>query len=77
VEVCPDIYQQVRDELKRASAQAVFARVAFNRTQGLLSDILRKEEDPRTASQVSFSKPEGHAEFPQSARSGAGLNSPG
>ncbi|KAK9410848.1 DNA-binding protein SATB2 [Crotalus adamanteus] len=47
-----DIYQQVRDELKRASvSQAVFARVAFNRTQGLLSEILRKEEDPRTASQ--------------------------
>ncbi|KAE8580280.1 hypothetical protein XENTR_v10024382 [Xenopus tropicalis] len=52
VEVSPDVYQQVRDELKRASvSQAVFARVAFNRTQGLLSEILRKEEDPRTASQ--------------------------
>ncbi|XP_048879412.1 DNA-binding protein SATB2 isoform X1 [Brienomyrus brachyistius] len=52
VEVSPDIYQQVRDELKRASvSQAVFARVAFNRTQGLLSEILRKEEDPRSASQ--------------------------
>ncbi|XP_055493705.1 DNA-binding protein SATB2 isoform X1 [Leucoraja erinacea] len=52
VEVTPEIYQQVRDELKRASvSQAVFARVAFNRTQGLLSEILRKEEDPRTASQ--------------------------
>ncbi|XP_007898262.1 DNA-binding protein SATB2 isoform X2 [Callorhinchus milii] len=52
VEVSPEIYQQVRDELKRASvSQAVFARVAFNRTQGLLSEILRKEEDPRTASQ--------------------------
>ncbi|KAM5152602.1 DNA-binding protein SATB2 [Mantella aurantiaca] len=52
VEVSPDIYQQVRDELKRASvSQAVFARVAFNRTQGLLSEILRKEEDPRAASQ--------------------------
>ncbi|XP_068446967.1 DNA-binding protein SATB2-like isoform X2 [Clinocottus analis] len=46
------IYQQVRNELKRASiSQAVFARVAFNRTQGLLSEILRKEEDPRSASQ--------------------------
>nr|XP_046176487.1 DNA-binding protein SATB2-like isoform X2 [Oncorhynchus gorbuscha] len=34
VEVCPDIYHQVREELKRASvSQAVFARVAFNRTQ--------------------------------------------
>ncbi|CAL8308094.1 unnamed protein product [Merluccius merluccius] len=51
-EVSWDIYQQVRDELKRASvSQAVFARVAFNRTQGLLSEILRKEEDPRSASQ--------------------------
>ncbi|XP_076011652.1 DNA-binding protein SATB2 isoform X2 [Genypterus blacodes] len=62
-EVSADIYQLVRDELKRASvSQAVFARVAFNRTQvtspnmcvcgqGLLSEILRKEEDPRTASQ--------------------------
>ncbi|CAN9498245.1 unnamed protein product [Ophioblennius macclurei] len=51
-EVSPDIYQQVRNELKRASvSQAVFARVAFNRTQGLLSEILRKEEDPRSASQ--------------------------
>ncbi|XP_040047211.2 DNA-binding protein SATB2 [Gasterosteus aculeatus] len=46
------IYQHVRNELKRASiSQAVFARVAFNRTQGLLSEILRKEEDPRSASQ--------------------------
>ncbi|XP_010890410.1 DNA-binding protein SATB2 isoform X1 [Esox lucius] len=52
VEVSPDIYHQVREELKRASvSQAVFARVAFNRTQGLLSEILRKEEDPRQASQ--------------------------
>ncbi|XP_038862330.1 DNA-binding protein SATB2-like [Salvelinus namaycush] len=51
-EVSTDIYQHVRDELKRASvSQAVFARVAFNRTQGLLSEILRKEEDPRSASQ--------------------------
>ncbi|XP_010890411.1 DNA-binding protein SATB2 isoform X2 [Esox lucius] len=34
VEVSPDIYHQVREELKRASvSQAVFARVAFNRTQ--------------------------------------------
>ncbi|XP_077576981.1 DNA-binding protein SATB2-like [Stigmatopora nigra] len=52
VEVSSDIYQRVRIELKRASvSQAVFARVAFNRTQGLLSEILRKEEDPRSASQ--------------------------
>ncbi|XP_073318842.1 DNA-binding protein SATB2-like [Pagrus major] len=51
-EVSFDIYQQVRNELKRAGiSQAVFARVAFNRTQGLLSEILRKEEDPRSASQ--------------------------
>lgn len=51
-EVSPNIYQDVRNELKRASvSQAVFARVAFNRTQGLLSEILRKEEDPRSASQ--------------------------
>ena len=36
VEVSSDIYQQVREELKRASvSQAVFARVAFNRTQVL------------------------------------------
>lgn len=33
-EVSFDIYQKVRNELKRASvSQAVFARVAFNRTQ--------------------------------------------
>ncbi|KAF7214752.1 DNA-binding protein SATB2 isoform X2 [Nothobranchius furzeri] len=51
-DVSADIYQLVRNELKRASvSQAVFARVAFNRTQGLLSEILRKEEDPRSASQ--------------------------
>ncbi|XP_062383559.1 DNA-binding protein SATB2-like, partial [Sardina pilchardus] len=51
-DVPPDIYKQVREELRRASvSQAVFARVAFNRTQGLLSEILRKEEDPRSASQ--------------------------
>uniref|UniRef100_A0A7N8WWL6 SATB homeobox 1a n=1 Tax=Mastacembelus armatus TaxID=205130 RepID=A0A7N8WWL6_9TELE len=48
----PDIYQCVREELKRAGiSQAIFARVAFNRTQGLLSEILRKEEDPKHASQ--------------------------
>ncbi|XP_007895769.1 DNA-binding protein SATB1 isoform X1 [Callorhinchus milii] len=51
-EVSSEIYQWVRDELKRAGiSQAVFARVAFNRTQGLLSEILRKEEDPKMASQ--------------------------
>uniref|UniRef100_A0A3B3YBZ0 Uncharacterized protein n=1 Tax=Poecilia mexicana TaxID=48701 RepID=A0A3B3YBZ0_9TELE len=47
-----DIYQNVREELRRAGiSQAIFARVAFNRTQGLLSEILRKEEDPKHASQ--------------------------
>ncbi|KAE8282143.1 DNA-binding protein SATB1 Special AT-rich sequence-binding protein 1 [Larimichthys crocea] len=47
-----DIYHCVREELKRAGiSQAIFARVAFNRTQGLLSEILRKEEDPMHASQ--------------------------
>ncbi|KAM4631516.1 DNA-binding protein SATB1a [Polymixia lowei] len=51
-DVTTDIYQCVREELKRAGiSQAVFARVAFNRTQGLLSEILRKEEDPKHASQ--------------------------
>ncbi|XP_038644997.1 DNA-binding protein SATB2 isoform X5 [Scyliorhinus canicula] len=49
VEVAPEIYQQVRDELKRASvSQAVFARVAFNRTQtktsASTSDLLVKVE---------------------------------
>uniref|UniRef100_A0A3B3DR10 SATB homeobox 1a n=1 Tax=Oryzias melastigma TaxID=30732 RepID=A0A3B3DR10_ORYME len=52
VDVPADIYQCVREELKRAGiSQAIFARVAFNRTQGLLSEILRKEEDPKHASQ--------------------------
>uniref|UniRef100_A0A3Q0QRN4 SATB homeobox 1a n=1 Tax=Amphilophus citrinellus TaxID=61819 RepID=A0A3Q0QRN4_AMPCI len=51
-EVPSDIYHCVREELKRAGiSQAIFARVAFNRTQGLLSEILRKEEDPKHASQ--------------------------
>ncbi|XP_068603243.1 DNA-binding protein SATB1a [Brachionichthys hirsutus] len=51
-DVSNDIYHCVREELKRAGiSQAVFARVAFNRTQGLLSEILRKEEDPVHASQ--------------------------
>nr|XP_046272705.1 DNA-binding protein SATB1a [Scatophagus argus]XP_046272706.1 DNA-binding protein SATB1a [Scatophagus argus] len=51
-DVPSDIYQCVREELKRAGiSQAIFARVAFNRTQGLLSEILRKEEDPLHASQ--------------------------
>ncbi|XP_072227036.1 DNA-binding protein SATB1-like [Leuresthes tenuis] len=51
-DVPSDIYQCVREELKRAGiSQAIFARVAFNRTQGLLSEILRKEEDLKHASQ--------------------------
>ncbi|XP_041810882.1 DNA-binding protein SATB1a [Chelmon rostratus] len=51
-DVPSDIYHCVREELKRAGiSQAIFARVAFNRTQGLLSEILRKEEDPMHASQ--------------------------
>nr|XP_057903738.1 DNA-binding protein SATB1a isoform X1 [Doryrhamphus excisus]XP_057903739.1 DNA-binding protein SATB1a isoform X1 [Doryrhamphus excisus]XP_057903740.1 DNA-binding protein SATB1a isoform X1 [Doryrhamphus excisus]XP_057903741.1 DNA-binding protein SATB1a isoform X1 [Doryrhamphus excisus]XP_057903742.1 DNA-binding protein SATB1a isoform X1 [Doryrhamphus excisus]XP_057903743.1 DNA-binding protein SATB1a isoform X1 [Doryrhamphus excisus]XP_057903744.1 DNA-binding protein SATB1a isoform X1 [Doryr len=52
VDVPCDIYHCVREEMKRAGiSQAIFARVAFNRTQGLLSEILRKEEDPKNASQ--------------------------
>ncbi|XP_016304468.1 DNA-binding protein SATB2-like [Sinocyclocheilus anshuiensis] len=72
VEVSFDVYQQVRDELKRASvSQAVFARVAFNRTQGLLSEILRKEEDPRSASQsllVNLKAMQNFLNLPESER---------
>ncbi|XP_033838291.1 DNA-binding protein SATB2-like [Periophthalmus magnuspinnatus] len=71
-EVSVDIYQQVRNELKRASvSQAVFARVAFNRTQGLLSEILRKEEDPRSASQsllVNLKAMQNFLNLPESKR---------
>ncbi|XP_035770890.1 DNA-binding protein SATB2-like [Neolamprologus brichardi] len=71
-EVSSDIYQQVRNELKRASvSQAVFARVAFNRTQGLLSEILRKEEDPRSASQsllVNLKAMQNFLNLPESER---------
>ncbi|XP_061841413.1 DNA-binding protein SATB2-like [Nerophis lumbriciformis] len=71
-EVSPDIYQRVRNELKRASiSQAVFARVAFNRTQGLLSEILRKEEDPRSASQsllVNLKAMHGFLSLPEGER---------
>ncbi|XP_017276689.1 DNA-binding protein SATB2 [Kryptolebias marmoratus] len=71
-EVSSEIYQLVRDELKRASvSQAVFARVAFNRTQGLLSEILRKEEDPRTASQsllVNLKAMQNFLNLPESER---------
>ncbi|XP_058877548.1 DNA-binding protein SATB1-like isoform X5 [Acipenser ruthenus] len=46
-EVSSEVYQWVRDELKRAGiSQAVFARVAFNRTQGWLCELLRWKEDP-------------------------------
>lgn len=49
VEVSPDIYQQVRDELKRASvSQAVFARVAFNRTQVSISVLLPRSAEGAT-----------------------------
>ncbi|KAG8004519.1 DNA-binding protein SATB2 [Nibea albiflora] len=77
-EVSFDIYQQVRNELKRASvSQAVFARVAFNRTQGLLSEILRKEEDPRSASQSLLVNLKAMAELPQPARRRARPHLPG
>ncbi|XP_048090204.1 LOW QUALITY PROTEIN: DNA-binding protein SATB2-like [Alosa alosa] len=71
-DVPPDIYKQVREELRRASvSQAVFARVAFNRTQGLLSEILRKEEDPRSASQsllVNLKAMQSFLSLPESER---------
>ncbi|XP_065145115.1 DNA-binding protein SATB1a [Paramisgurnus dabryanus] len=71
-DVSPEIYQWVREELKRAGvSQAVFARVAINRTQGLLSEILRKEEDPRCASQsllVNLRAMQGFLQLPQSQR---------
>ncbi|KAJ7985434.1 hypothetical protein DPEC_G00352000 [Dallia pectoralis] len=72
MEVSLEIYQWVRDELKRAGiSQAVFARVAFNRTQGLLSEILRKEEDPKTASQsllVNLRAMQNFLQLPESER---------
>lgn len=44
-DVSSDIYQKVRDELKRASvSQAVFARVAFNRTQVEYDTVKIKNE---------------------------------
>ncbi|XP_030644493.1 DNA-binding protein SATB1a [Chanos chanos] len=71
-DVSPEIYQWVREELKRAGiSQAVFARVAFNRTQGLLSEILRKEEDPQSASQsllVNLRAMQSFLQLPQAAR---------
>ncbi|XP_041823270.1 DNA-binding protein SATB1a [Melanotaenia boesemani] len=67
-----DIYQCVREELKRAGiSQAIFARVAFNRTQGLLSEILRKEEDPKHASQsllVNLRAMHSFLQFPEAER---------
>ncbi|XP_043993796.1 DNA-binding protein SATB1a isoform X3 [Gambusia affinis] len=46
-DVPSDIYQNVREELRRAGiSQAIFARVAFNRTQGWLCELLRWKEDP-------------------------------
>uniref|UniRef100_A0A3P8W2I1 DNA-binding protein SATB1 n=1 Tax=Cynoglossus semilaevis TaxID=244447 RepID=A0A3P8W2I1_CYNSE len=67
-----DIYQCVREELKRAGiSQAIFARVAFNRTQGLLSEILRKEEDPKHASQsllVNLRAMYGFLQLPEAER---------
>ncbi|XP_051949176.1 DNA-binding protein SATB1-like [Xyrauchen texanus] len=71
-DVSPEIYHWVREELKRAGiSQAVFARVAINRTQGLLSEILRKEEDPRCASQsllVNLRAMQAFLQLPQSQR---------
>uniref|UniRef100_A0A3P8VU41 DNA-binding protein SATB1 n=1 Tax=Cynoglossus semilaevis TaxID=244447 RepID=A0A3P8VU41_CYNSE len=70
--VTDDIYQCVREELKRAGiSQAIFARVAFNRTQGLLSEILRKEEDPKHASQsllVNLRAMYGFLQLPEAER---------
>ncbi|XP_061123972.1 DNA-binding protein SATB1a isoform X1 [Syngnathus typhle] len=72
VDVPNDIYHNVREEMKRAAiSQAVFARVAFNRTQGLLSEILRKEEDPKTASQsllVNLRAMHGFLQLPEAER---------
>ncbi|XP_030002535.1 DNA-binding protein SATB1a isoform X2 [Sphaeramia orbicularis] len=71
-DVPSDIYQCVREELKRAGiSQAIFARVAFNRTQGLLSEILRKEEDPKHASQsllVNLRAMYGFLQLPEAER---------
>ncbi|XP_072316567.1 SATB homeobox 1b isoform X6 [Eucyclogobius newberryi] len=48
-DVSSEIYQWVRDELKRAGiSQAVFARVAFNRTQPWREDSIRPDDwNPR------------------------------
>uniref|UniRef100_A0A8D0D4Y2 SATB homeobox 1a n=1 Tax=Sander lucioperca TaxID=283035 RepID=A0A8D0D4Y2_SANLU len=71
-DVPSDIYHCVREELKRAGiSQAIFARVAFNRTQGLLSEILRKEEDPKHASQsllVNLRAMYGFLQLPEAER---------
>ncbi|XP_077404048.1 DNA-binding protein SATB1a isoform X2 [Vanacampus margaritifer] len=72
VDVPIDIYHCVREEMKRAGiSQAVFARVAFSRTQGLLSEILRKEEDPKNASQsllVNLRAMHGFLQLPEAER---------
>ncbi|XP_077364318.1 DNA-binding protein SATB1a isoform X2 [Festucalex cinctus] len=72
VDVPSDIYHCVREEMKRAGiSQAIFARVAFNRTQGLLSEILRKEEDPKNASQsllVNLRAMHGFLQLPEAER---------
>ncbi|XP_077446363.1 DNA-binding protein SATB1a [Stigmatopora argus] len=72
VDVPNDIYHCVREEMKRAGiSQAVFARVAFNRTQGLLSEILRKEEEPKNASQsllVNLRAMHGFLQLPEAER---------
>ncbi|XP_051927541.1 DNA-binding protein SATB1a isoform X1 [Hippocampus zosterae] len=72
VDVPNDIYHCVREEMKRAGiSQAIFARVAFNRTQGLLSEILRKEEDPKNASQsllVNLRAMHGFLQLPEAER---------
>ncbi|KAJ8352844.1 hypothetical protein SKAU_G00243200 [Synaphobranchus kaupii] len=60
-----------------ASRRAVFARVAFNRTQGLLSEILRKEEDPRSASQSPPGEPQGQQNFLNLPEGRARPNLPG
>ncbi|CAB1328624.1 unnamed protein product, partial [Coregonus sp. 'balchen'] len=77
-EVSNDIYQHVRDELKRASvSQAVFARVAFNRTQNFLNlpegerDRIYQEERER-----SMNPPVGLPPTPTSSPGGPRLSQP-
>ncbi|XP_072316568.1 SATB homeobox 1b isoform X7 [Eucyclogobius newberryi] len=58
-DVSSEIYQWVRDELKRAGiSQAVFARVAFNRTQPWREDSIRPDDwNPRIPVGISPVKP--------------------